>query len=122
MHPGQRRLLEALDDTPSTVTGLARRLGWDEEEVQDGLAALEEEKLAVDWGELWATTWRAKLKLAPGFFRVWIPTSVALGAATVALALLFNGPAGLPAWLAPLWASVAVLSLAYGMIPVLSER
>lgn len=120
MDDGDRRLLEVLDDTPSTVTGLARRLERPEEEVEEGLSRLEAEGLAVDWGAMWATTWRAKLKLSPGFFEVWLPASVGVAAGATALAVVLHGPSSLPAWLAPALAVVAVLGLARGLVPVVA--
>lgn len=118
----RRTLLLALDETPSTVTGLSRRLDWEEGRVEDGLAELEADKLAIDWGDLWATTWRAKLEIEPRFFRIWIPASTGLGAGVLALALILNGPEGLAAWVAPLFALVAVLGLTIGLVPALEDR
>lgn len=121
MDPDKRkRLLRVLDDTPSTVTALSRKLDWEEQTVEAGLRALQADKLAIDWGTVWATTWRAKMQLSPAFFRVWIPASAGLGVGATALALLLNGPATLPVWVAPLFMIVAVLALAYGLVPVVS--
>lgn len=114
-------LLDALDETPTTVEGLAQRLDRDPEAVEAGLAELEDEGLAVDWGGLWATTWRAKLRRSPGFFEAWIPASVGLGAGITALAILLHGPARFPVWVAPVLALIAVLGLARGLFPVLDR-
>lgn len=89
----RRRLLEALDETPQTAERLARRLDMEAETVREALATAEEDGVAADWGELWATTWRAKVELAPRFFRVWIPASVAIGAGLTALGLGLHAPA-----------------------------
>jgi len=109
-----RRLLEALDETPATVTALAGRLGRDEARVEDGLARLEEQGLAVDWGSRWATTWRAKLRLAPGFFRVWVPLSAGAGAAAAALVHAVHAPPGSPTWPTLGLALAAVLGVGVG--------
>ncbi len=114
-------LLRALDETPSTPQELARRLGWDLEEVARGLDRLEEASRAVDWGGVWATTWRAKVDLAPRFFRIWVPTSVALGVGFSALALALNGPVGDSVWLPIGLAVVAVLALGLGLSPLAEE-
>lgn len=114
-------LLDALDETPTTAEGLAQRMGREPEHVEEGLARLEEEGLAVDWGGLWATTWKAKLRRSPGFFEAWIPASLGIGAAVTALVVIFHGPPSLPVWLAPTLALAAVLGLARGLFPVLSR-
>jgi hypothetical protein len=85
-------VLRALDETPQTVDRLARRLDADPDDVQAVLERAAEESEAVDWGHVWATTWRAKLTLAPRFFKIWIPGSVALGATLTGTALALNGP------------------------------
>lgn len=118
MSPVPRRaLLEALDETPRTVTGLSRVLEQDEETVEEALREAEAEGLAVDWGELWATTWRAKLKLAPRFFRIWIPASLALGTALTALAVALNA-ASAPTWLVPLLVALSVLAGLAALAPI----
>lgn len=114
-------LLEALDETPSTPSELAARLDWETDQVKQGLAELEEEGQAVDWGGIWATTWRAKTRLAPGFFRIWVPGSLALGLGFTALALALNGPAGLAAWVPIGLAILAVAALAWGLFPVAED-
>lgn len=114
-------MLVALDETPNTVKGLARTLDWSEERVEEGLARLEEDNHAVDWGGLWATTWRAKLKLSPTFFRIWIPGSFALGAGLTGFALAVNGPNTVPVWVPILFALAAVLSLAWGLFPIAED-
>ncbi len=111
-------LLLALDETPNTVTGLARKLDWSEERVKEGLHALEENHHAVDWGGVWATTWRAKMVLSPTFFRIWVPASFALGAGITSLALILNAPVNVPVWMPILFALAAVLALAWGLFPI----
>lgn len=88
----RERLLRALDETPQTAERLARRLDADVGEVEAALARAREDDAVADWGRVWATTWRAKLRLSPRFFAVWIPASLALGAALTAIALAVNGP------------------------------
>lgn len=88
-------LVAVLDDHPTTVEVLASRLTIPEEEIRDALAQAEAKGWAVDWGhDVWATTWRAKLGLHPGFFHVWLPASLGIGLVVTALALWLNGPPG----------------------------
>lgn len=114
-------LLSALDETPNTVKGLARKLDRTEDEIHEGLARLEEDGHAVDWGGLWATTWRAKMQLAPTFFRIWLPASFALGTGFTSLALIVNGPSSLPVWVPIVFALAAVVSLAWGLFPIAED-
>lgn len=111
-------LLRVLDETPRTITGLSRRLGADEDEVEAALEEIEAEGLAVDWGELWATTWRAKLELEPAFFRLWIPVSIALGASLTAFAVGMNAPAATPAWVMVLLIGIAATGVVVAAAPL----
>ncbi len=113
-------LLPALDETPTTVTGLARRLDADEAVVEAGLASLEKQGYATDWGGIWASTWKAKLALEPAFFRFWIPASLAAGCLLAALALVLVGPDNQPTWLWP--GLVGVTLAALGTAVVLRAR
>lgn len=90
--PDRSELLGALDETPQTAQRLARRLETDPDTVHEALEDAQDEGLVADWGNVWATTWRAKLSLSPRFFRIWIPASIALGAGLTALALRLNAP------------------------------
>ncbi len=102
--------MATLDDHPTTVEALTDRLELDEEEVRRALAEAEEAGLAVDWGhDVWATTWRAKLQLHPGFFHVWLPASLGIGLAVTSLALWLNGPAG-SRWLVAGFAVSAIVA------------
>lgn len=109
-------LLPALDETPTTVTGLARRLGTEEAVVEAGLVSLEKQGYATDWGGIWASTWKAKLALEPGFFRFWIPASLAVGCLLATLALVLVGPEDQPNWLWPTLLALAVASLLTGLV------
>lgn len=111
---GQRVLLEALDDHPATPEELARALATEPEPVEQALARAQNEGLATDWGGVWATTWKAKLDLEPGFFRLWIPVSLALGATITAMALTLNTAGTTPALL------VGLVILATGALGVLA--
>lgn len=116
------RVLGALDDRPQTVDRLARELGEDPERVEATLASAHEAGLVVDWGHVWATTWRAKLSLSPRFFRVWVPASLAIGAFLTATALILNGPAEGGAQ-AGAWLIVGALAAtAIALVPRLREN
>lgn len=112
---GHDGFLAALDDHPTTVQALADRLDLAEEDVHQALHQAEAAGLAVDWGhDVWATTWRAKLQLHPGFFRVWLPASLGLGLLVTAAALWLNGPPG-TTWLIAGFASLAVVAAALSL-------
>jgi hypothetical protein len=87
-------LLRALDEHPQTAERLAERLGADLDEVEAKLQQARQEGLATDWGDVWATSWRAKLDLAPRFFALWVPASIALGSIVATASLYLNGPDG----------------------------
>lgn len=120
--PRRRELLLTLDETPQTPEALARTLGRPVEEVESALAAAAADRLAVDWGGVWATTWRAKVRIVdPGFFRVWVPASLAAGAAVTVVATALHGPGEARAWL-PVLGGIAGVSLGWAVTASLRAR
>lgn len=105
-----------LDDTPQTVERLSDRLDRDPEDVRELLEQARKEGLAVDWGDVWATTWRAKLAIAPGFFRFWVPASLALGAGLTATATALNAPPAIRRPLAGLMAALAIVATGLALV------